>query len=146
MTRRTPTVAAVLLLLSAALLRADDSPKGDKDLQGTWEAVACVRDGKDQPPDKGAIVATVEGDALTLKVGDEARKCSLKVDASRTPRSMDVLPEDGPHKGETIKAVYEIKGDELRVCHGEPGADRPTGLSAKEGSGLTVMTFKRVKN
>jgi uncharacterized protein (TIGR03067 family) len=144
---RLVAVPALALLLgpAAMLLAADAPPKGDKDLEGTWEAVACVRDGKDLPPDKNAPVAAIEGDQLTLKVGDESRKATLKVDATKTPRTMDVTLEDGPHKGETVKALYQIKGDELKVCHGEPGTDRPTDVSSKEGSGLTVMTFKRVK-
>jgi len=145
MTRRILT-AAVLLLLPAVPLRAADAPAGTKELQGTWEAVASVRDGKDQPPDKGGmIVAMIEGDALTLKIGDQTRTATLKVDATKTPPTMDVLMEDGPQKGKTMKAIYQIKDDELKVCHGEPGADRPTEISSKEGSGLTVVTFKRVK-
>jgi len=147
MLRRTLTASAlaVLLLLPAALLRAADAPKGDKDLEGTWEAIACVRDGKDAPLDQRAPVATIEGDHLTFKIGDETRKATLKVDATKTPRTMDVVFEDGPHKGETVKVIYEVKGDELKVCHGDPGADRPTELSSKEGSGLMLMTFKRAK-
>jgi uncharacterized protein (TIGR03067 family) len=139
-------VAPVLMLLPVARLRADDAKGQDKDLQGTWELVKAVHDGQDAPPpEKGEHSAIIEGDTLTLKMGDEVHKCTITVDASKTPHTMDVVLLDGDDKGKTIKILYEIKGDELHVCHGKPDSDRPTELSAKEGSGLSLITLKRVK-
>jgi len=52
MTRKTPAVAplAVLLLLQAPLLCADDPKVQDKDLDGEWELASVVIDGKEAPP------------------------------------------------------------------------------------------------
>ncbi len=147
MPRRFLALSALAVLpLLPALLRADDSPKGDKDLDGTWETVSAIRDGKDLPqPADGKIVITVAGDSLTIKVGDAEHKAAIVVDASKTPRTLDVIPEDGAQKGKTMKAIYEVKGDQLKVCHGDPDAERPKELASKEGSGLVLTTLKRVK-
>ena len=67
------------------------------------------------------------------------------MDASKTPHTFDAVIGDGEEKGKTVHAIYEIKGDELKVCHGKPDTDRPTELAAKEGSGLAVITLQRVK-
>ena len=56
-----------------------------------------------------------------------------------------MTPDDGPNKGKTLVGIYEVKGDELKVCHGDPGADRPKEIASKEGSGLSLITLKRVK-
>ena len=142
----TATALALLFVLPAALLRADEPTKGDKDLDGTWEAVSALRDGKEQPQPPGdKIVVTIKGNSLTFKIGDESHTATITVDASQTPKAIDLTPDDGPQKGKTMKAIYEVKGDELKVCHGEPDADRPKELASKEGSGLLLATFKRVK-
>jgi uncharacterized protein (TIGR03067 family) len=140
----TATALAMLLLVPAALLGAADAPKGDKDLDGDWEIASVVRDGKEQTLDEKPVV-TIKGDSLSFKRGDEAHKGTIKADAGQTPKTIDLTPDDGPDKGKTLMGVYELKGDELRLCHGEPGSDRPKELSSKEGSGLTLVTLKRVK-
>jgi uncharacterized protein (TIGR03067 family) len=57
---------------------------------------------------------------------------------------MDITFEEGPHKGEVMKAIYEVKGDELRICHGEAGQDRPRAFTSK-AAGETLVVWKRVK-
>ena len=144
---RTLTVSAVvLMLLPAVRLRADDAKGQDKDLQGTWEVVKLVQDGKEAPaPEKGPMTATIDGDSLTLKMGDKSHKCSIQCDTSKTPHTSEVTSLDGDDKGQVVKSIYEVKGDELHVCHGVAGADRPTEFSSKEGSGQILITLKRVK-
>jgi uncharacterized protein (TIGR03067 family) len=145
MLARTLAVLALSLFLPA-LLRADDAPKGDEDLDGDWQIVKEVSGGKEQPYSEVAPVFTFEKGTLTIKVGDEGRKATVKVDAAKSPQTLDEVIEDGGDlKGKTVKAIYEIKGDELRVCHGAPGADRPTELSSKDGDGLVIVILKRVK-
>ena len=139
----------LLALLLPALLRADDAPNNaDKDLEGDWELKSVIRDGQKQfrTLDKGGpLFAMFRGDSLSFNTDVEIRKVTIKVDASKTPKTIDLIPDDGPQKGKTMKGIYEVTGDELRVCHADSGKDRLTALSAKEGSGWTLMTFKRVK-
>jgi uncharacterized protein (TIGR03067 family) len=147
MPRRLPTASALAaFLLPRALLRADDPPKGDKDLDGTWDGVSVLLNGKELPqPADGKMVVTISGGSLTLKIGDDSYTSTISVDASKTPKTIDLTPDDGKNKGKTMKAVYEVKGDELKVCHGDWDSDRPKELASKEGNGLMVFTFKRVK-
>jgi uncharacterized protein (TIGR03067 family) len=147
MLRRTLTASLAMLLVAPALLRADDAPKGDKDLDGTWEVVSTVRDGKEMEPQTKGIVLTIKGESVTVKVGEVSHEATIKIkaDPSKTPRTLDLMPKEGPQKGMTMKAIYEVKGDELKFCHGDPEAERPTELASKEGSGLTLAILKRVK-
>ena len=148
MPRRTTTACAlaVLLILPAALIRADDAPKGDKDLDGDWEMVSAVRGGQPLPqPEAGKPVLTIKGDTATLKLGDKMSKATIKVDASKTPKTIDITAVEGDAAGMTMLGIYEVKGDELRMCRDDPGKDRPKELVSKEGSGATLAAFKRVK-
>jgi uncharacterized protein (TIGR03067 family) len=137
--------SAVLLLLPAAMLLADDAIKGDKGLEGEWKPISAVRDGKESPPLPDGSLATFKADEIMMKTGDRDYTVSIKVDAGKTPKTIDLTPADGPKKGETIKGIYEIKGDELHVCTAEPGKDRPTEFSSKQGSNWSLMTLKRLK-
>ena len=44
-----------------------------------------------------------------------------------------------------MQGIYELKGDELKICLSEPGGQRPGELSAKEGSKRMLITFKKAK-
>jgi uncharacterized protein (TIGR03067 family) len=141
--RTLATCALTLLLIGAD----KDAPKTqDKDLDGSWEFVSGIRDGKpDQPPGKAVLI--FKGNELAVKLGDkEMEKATIKADPTRTPRTLDIVPSMGPEKGNAALAIYEVKGDELRICVARPGKERPTEFSAKEGSGHSLITLKRVKS
>ena len=146
MLRRTCSVSAlaVLLMLPAALLRADVPKTGDKDLEGDWEVKSALKDGKDASPPVKAVM-TFKGDSATMKMGDMTHTATIQVDATKTPRAIDVTPQDGPEKDKMSLCIYEVKDDELNLCVADPGKDRPKELSGKEGSGNMLITLKRVK-
>jgi hypothetical protein len=54
------------------------------------------------------------------------------------------LPDSDECDPQTVKAMYEVKADELRLCLGKPGKDRPTKLSSEKGSGWVLLTLKRL--
>src|SRR5476649_1503635 len=133
MLRTLAALALAVLLTPGATLCADDAPKGDKDLDGTWEQTAVAHDGEEQAAAGGdKLVVTIMGDSITFTVGKDVETGKLKIDASKKPKVADLVPGNGPQKGITIPGVYEIKGDELRVCSSNPGKDRPTELSSKK--------------
>jgi uncharacterized protein (TIGR03067 family) len=152
------TVAVVLFL--PTLLRADDAPKGDKDLDGVWELQSEFADGKEVQcaPDRIKSLATFQGKSEVVRIivkgtgtivvlagpFDEGY-FGLKIDATKKPKIIDVTAEEGRAKGETRLGIYEVKGDVLRICQAPSGEDRPTEFSSKEGTGWTLKTFKRAK-
>ncbi len=141
---RVPLPGTTTASAAKAPARAD-APQGDKDLEGVWEARSFIHDGKDEPQAPGKVLLTFRGDALTLRVGDEVRKASVTVDAGKTPHTIDMAYRSGPDKGRTVRGLYEVKGDELRICHGEAGAPRPSEIASREGGGYSVGVWKRVK-
>jgi uncharacterized protein (TIGR03067 family) len=139
------TAPALAVLLLPAMLWADDAPKGDKDLDGEWQLESSLHSGKAPPADAPKPMLSIHGSALTIKDGDKAYKATLKIDAGKTPRTLDMTIEEGESKGKTALAIYEVKGDELRVCNADSGKDRPAEFSSTEDNGNTLMVLKRVK-
>jgi hypothetical protein len=45
-----------------------------------------------------------------------------------------------------ILAIYELSGDELRICNGGPNNDRPTEFKAGDGCLADCLTFKKKKD
>jgi sialidase-1 len=117
----------------------------DKELEGQWEAVSFVRDGKEEPQAPGKVLLTIRDGTMTLKAGAETWKATVKADTGRKPHAIDMTYESGPDKGRTIRGVYEVRGDELRICHGDATRDRPTEVASKKGSGYSVGAWKRLK-
>ncbi len=135
-------VGACVLLVPA--LRADDKPgDSDKDkIQGTWEIVKGERGGQPIPEEEAKMIKiTFAGDKLKIKHGDQEQEMTFKLHPDRKPKAIDVDMGDKVGKG-----IYELKGDTLKIAHGEFGDPRPKEFSNKEGSKLHVVVLKRVKS
>jgi uncharacterized protein (TIGR03067 family) len=139
----------LMALVGGLLLGADgqDQAKGDKEkLQGRWVVTSGVMDGTKIPKDqiKGDLV--FKGNTYTYTAGDsEAGDGTFKIDPSKKPKFLNSVPSDGPVKGQTIEEIYELDGDNLKICLSLPGNNRPTEFTAPEGSGRWLFTYKRAK-
>ena len=90
---------------------------------------------------------TFKGDDLLLRGNfrnDKEQKCSYSVDGSKSPKQLDFTPEGAPGP---IHAIYEIKGDELKVClrHASSKDGRPTEFASMPDSKLVLIVFKKMK-
>ena len=141
---RTPAAALALALLAGAAAAEQDDLKL---VLGTWDVASVLKDGKEVPlPSEGKVRLTLKEDGYTITVGDKTvEKGTCKFVADKTPKAVDIMPTEGPDKGKTVPAIYEVKGDEMRACAAEPGKERPTDFTAREGSQRTLSVWKRDK-
>jgi uncharacterized protein (TIGR03067 family) len=152
MNRYALTVLVTLALCAAVLSAAGDAKqdaaqKELKRLEGTWEAVAAVVDGVKQEPKKGmGHHLVIRGDKYTLEHtdGKSFGKGTLKVDPSKKPKAIDLLPAEGKEEGKAIPCIYDLNGDELRLCVGRIGRPRPTNFAAADGSKHILTTYRRL--
>ncbi len=141
-----------VLLVASAVAPAAEAPDNDatkKDLdrmQGDWVVVSMVRDGRKIPDeDARAHFRTVKGDQYTsFHSGKLLGKGTFTLDATRTPRTIDVFPDGGP-KDKPIKGIYEFNGETQKICLAGPDMERPTKFESTEGSQITVTVSKRQK-
>jgi uncharacterized protein (TIGR03067 family) len=137
--------AALATLCAGAAWGADDAKKDTDKLQGTWEAQAVEREGKDDPNLKGALIS-FNGDKFTVKMGDRVLMAgTLKVDTSKKPHTIDATVTEGDTKGLTLPGIFELDGDTLKVCSDGQGKKRPTEFKTAPDTGLMMVVAKRVK-
>jgi uncharacterized protein (TIGR03067 family) len=142
------STALVLGLLLPAQQRIGDVPNTpDKDLEGVWQVVSAVQDGKEIAPtdEKQRAIVTFKGGIMTMHSAGMDTKWSIRVDTTKSPRTIDLTLDAGPDKAKPSLGIYDVKGDELRMCHCEAGNGRPTDFTAKEGSQSTLATLRRIK-
>jgi uncharacterized protein (TIGR03067 family) len=95
MLARTLVVGLAAVLLLPTLVRANDEPKGDKDLDGQWRSTSFSLDGEKFKGD-GNTVLMIDGKNLTFQTADNpAHKstATFKVDTAKTPHTIDMSPQ-----------------------------------------------------
>jgi uncharacterized protein (TIGR03067 family) len=112
-----------------------------KALQGRWELVSLKRDGVEVsgPP------CYYEFEGATMTVFPKDRRPSyytLKLDASKSPKEMDIIAtwEDG--KVSKAEAIYELDGDTFRWCHVD--GQRPRTFLSERNPAGTLNLIRRV--
>src|ERR671931_19222 len=64
-----------------------------------------------------AAVLTMEDGKYTVDFAGGQDKGTVAVDVAKKPKQMTIAGTDGPNKGKTIPAVYELSGDMLKICY-----------------------------
>jgi uncharacterized protein (TIGR03067 family) len=87
----------------------------------------------------------IKDDKYTVNVGDVVDKGTVKLMPSAKPKALDITGTEGPNKGKTIQAIYEQKGDKLRVCYDLSGKKRPTEFKSEKDTDLFLVEYTRQK-
>src|SRR5262249_53450879 len=158
----------IVSVLAACLLLAADNPEDKalkqewKRLEGTWTLTKMEANGKsllekDKPVPKVVIKdGKIRSDSTEAEKGktDEEELDSTKVqlDPTRKPKTITIPNYHGgdPAAGVTLIGIYELEGDELKVCAEavetaklkEREKDRPTAFDSKQG---LLLVLKREK-
>ena len=136
----------LLVLLAGSLVsNAEDAVKAElKKLEGTWQLVSAMTDGKAATEDFVAKVQVIIKDGKhSVKIDGETavKEIPVAVDPSTDPKSTtDTLPD-----GQTILGIYKLEGDKLTSCVAKPGQPRPKAFASEPGSGQTLRVFRRAK-
>ncbi len=150
-----PRRVVLLALGTVALVRgtpalSDDQAVRDelKRHQGTWLVISSIYDGQKASEEiVRSITRIVEKDHVVWKRdGKNFAGTKIELDPAREPKTIDVIPDGGPNRGERVLGIYKLEGDKLTICMASPGQPRPTAFKAEKGSGCTLRTFIREKS
>ncbi len=113
-------------------------------LQGAWSIVALEVDGATMPENsvRGSQIVVKGSTFDTISMG-ATYQGKLKIDAAKTPKTLDLIFEAGPEKGNRALAIYELDGDTWRICLTVTAKTRPKAFATTPGSGLALETLKR---
>jgi uncharacterized protein (TIGR03067 family) len=136
------TWGLVAASLAAATLADDHELKRH---QGTWSVTSSIYDGQ---PAAEAIVRSIKRIVTSDHVawerdGKRFAETRIELDPTREPKTIDVIPDDGPNRGERVLGIYKLEGDRLTIAMAAPGQPRPKQLLAAKGSGCVLRTFQR---
>lgn len=133
---------------TAALQPPVAAAKVGESLDGTWELVSVIEDGK--PLSLDIVKATMIKDARVVISGPTAaivrpdgklRTLAFVTDSKASPKTLDIAG-DMRIGG---KGIYMRDGDVLMLCvRGSDSEARPTVLTSLSGSDTFLMTFRRV--
>jgi uncharacterized protein (TIGR03067 family) len=68
---------------------------------------------------------------------------TLELDASTNPRQLNMRFDAGPEKGNVNLCIYEIAGNDWKLCVATRGPVRPASFDTRPGSGIAVEVLQR---
>lgn len=153
---RVMLLAGVTSLVGVLAARGNNSPPGDLTLlQGNWKPLQCEYQGVPQMSADVMKQITVVFDQSEyfLYFVDKGKDGQPKVlrlalanitlDSSSNPKSITFEFADGPLKGQKRHGIYELAGNQLKLCYGPAEKPRPTEFKAPPGSGYFLETWAR---
>lgn len=109
-------------------------------IEGTWIMVDAVLG------DRELSAETIGAGELVLVDGTytfQDDRGTYAVDSTTHPKSMTITGIEGPNRGKVFLAVYELRGDELRICYDLEGAERPAEFATQPDSRQFLATYRR---
>jgi uncharacterized protein (TIGR03067 family) len=139
-------LCASVAVIGISAASAADSKDDLKAMQGTWRPTSGESAGKAMAGDvlkKTKLV--IKDSKYTVTVGEDPDQGTLKIDASRMPKTMDIISTGGANKGRRIQAIYEIDGDTMKICYDLSGKGRPKEFKTAPGSQLFFAIYRLEK-
>jgi uncharacterized protein (TIGR03067 family) len=128
--------ACAALLLPALDARADDAASP---LAGKWKVESFDYNGAPVDAMKDAVREFTDGQYSLTPVSGEKYSGQVKLDDAQSPKQIDLELSD-----RTLKGIYEIDGDTLKLSYRLAGDERPTEFASKPDSGVVLVIHKRV--
>jgi uncharacterized protein (TIGR03067 family) len=125
-----------LVALSLPAWAQDKPAEEDEKLYGTWTVTWFELCGQGFQG-SGAFIFSKGGKFTQKATGHADDGWTFMVDASRTPRKLDLIDP----KGGAMMTIYAINGDTLKIAY-ESGGKRPTGFDSRQNM---VLTLERQK-
>jgi uncharacterized protein (TIGR03067 family) len=115
-----------------------------KALQGTWHVRTLEVDGQKTALDafSGSQIILKGKTFKTVSMGS-AYEGTFTVDTTRTPHTIDITFNEGPHAGQQSLGIFTLTGKTWTLCLGMAGLGRPKKFATTPGSGHALETLSR---
>jgi uncharacterized protein (TIGR03067 family) len=130
--------ACAVLLIPFAAARADDADQAK--LQGKWTVESFEYNGNPIEMLKDATREFKDAKYTLKPKNGDVIEGTAKIDSSKKPKEIDLEVN-----GRTLRGIYEIDGDTLKMSYNLNDGPRPTEFVSKPDSGLVLVIHKRAK-
>lgn len=140
-------VAAAAGILGTVTAQPPSAPTADLAvMQGNWKPLAIQHEGKSQAPvdEMAKLTAVFDGSEYHLYYADKSKNpptvfklavMTVALDPTTSPKGITFEFASGNLKGQKRHGIYEVAGNELKLCYGPADRPRPTQFAANAGSG-----------
>jgi uncharacterized protein (TIGR03067 family) len=144
MTRQNMVYVLFIALLSPVARAGAGSDTRETD--GTWKPLSAEFAGVKWPQKVlDSMKLILKDGKYTYEDGGQSDEGTATCDPAKSPKTMEIKGTNGPNKGKTFLAIYELKGDELRVCYDLSGKSHPTEFATKADTQLFLVTYRKAK-
>ena len=143
-------------VVGLVLAKNPPAPAGDLgQLQGYWKPLSVQYEGKPQmsADEMKKITVVFDQSEYHLYFKDTAKSPSAEpiklalmnvaLDPTTTPKTITFEFAAGALKGQRRHGVYEVAGNELRLCYGPVERPKPTTFAAPEKSGYFLEVWAK---
>lgn len=139
-----------LFLLVVSLLAGAASADDADHLQGTWQIIELEANGEKKPSEEFPGWKLVfEGDQVwVVKPEGADPKLRFRLDSTKSPKTIDLVVQEGNDKGKVAPGIYEFSNGQLRLCiniFGDPSY-RPAEFKTRERDGAGFAILERIKS
>jgi uncharacterized protein (TIGR03067 family) len=145
---KTKLLALIVLFGSWSVVatgQGADEKKELEKLKGHWKLVSEVDSGQNIPADPTELFIFHGNNLLNrvgLKILDEFE---LKVNPTKKPKEMDLIPFKEPNKGIPSPAIYKMEGNKLTICvNFGPGGKRPSDFTSNATDRNIILIMERL--
>ena len=143
---RLVTISLLLCVLGAV---ADDDPKkadGDK-FKGEWKTLSVKQGGQVAPDEIAKMMKfNFDGKKYLQTLGDQKEEGEYTLDASQTPKTIDLDIKTGNDQGKKQLGIYKIEDSKLTLIFAAAGSkDRPKSFTPAEGDQVFEFVLEQAK-
>ena len=123
-------------------------------LQGNWKPLSVLFEGKTQmtADEMKKVTVVFDQSEFHLYYADKSTnpprvlrlaQMNIALDPTTTPKSITFEFADGPLKGQKRHGIYELAGNELKLCYGPAEKPKPSTFAAPEKSGYFLEVWAK---
>ncbi len=113
-------------------------------LEGTWAFETLEVEGQTMP---ASILASsrilMDGDRFRTESPEANYEGIFNINVEAEPHEIDIEFVEGPEAGNWNYGIFQLEGDELRICLDMSGKSRPKAFAAPKGSGHACESLRR---
>ncbi len=138
------SMATLVLALCGWTAGAADDPKdAAKKLEGTYEVLDLIADGKPDKKKDDVMSVVIKDGEIIIKLGKRDESAKFTLDPSKKPAHIDINPKGD----EKLAGIYELKetdkGTELTIAFAKDGKERPKDFKGEGKDNAVLKLFRK---